>query len=100
MVMRVHQSHDGWSLPRHRIGPPVNDTHGGTVEKHPLSRRQWHIQRGTHERFDRAHMTDEHDGRSCMPLGKVTHTGKDACLYGNDTATTGWGTGRKSTRLN
>src|SRR5262245_36765046 len=28
MVMRVQQSYDGWSLPRHCIGPPVHHTHG------------------------------------------------------------------------
>ena len=38
MVMRVHQPHDGWSLPRHCMAPPVHHTHRGTVQKQPLPR--------------------------------------------------------------
>ena len=39
-------------------------------------------------------MTDEHDGRSRMPLGEVTHTGDHARLHGRDGLAAGWGTGR------
>src|SRR4029453_6041608 len=94
MVMCVQQSYDGWSLPRHRIGPPVHHTHGGTVQKQPLPPRQGRPQRGTHERFDGAYMTDEHDGRSCMPLGEVLHTGDHARLHSGEGLAARWGTGR------
>ena len=67
---------------------------GGTVQKQPLPRRQGHPQRGTHKRFDGAYMTDEHDGRSRMPLGEVAHTGDHARLHNREGLATGWGTSR------
>src|SRR5262245_63581568 len=99
MVMRIIQPQDGWSLPLHRTSSPVNHTHGGTVQKHPLPSCQWHIHRGTQERFDGANMTDEYDCRSGMPFGEVTHTGDNARLHGRYGLAAGWGTGRISLPL-
>src|SRR5262249_8138761 len=79
-----------------RTRVPVETSAGGTVYKTPAPSRQWHIHRGTQERFDGANMTDEHYCRACMPLGEVTHTGDNTRLHGRYGLAAGWGTGRIS----